>query len=305
MRLNSTKNGNWLYLVLALLMALILWYMINAREQIERLVSVRLDYKGLPAGLTVLDGQINTIQVRLRGPRELFRTIESRDISYTVDLSELTPGMQVVPFDKDKHQAFRMYQVLEVIPPHLTLDVDVLSEKEVPVSLRTRQMERLSDITVRWRSVAPGTVRLSGPASVLSRIQTLAVEAVPDSLIEDVPQIMDVPVIAPQGVTVRPAHVTAEYELTIKRRSLALVRPLVLDGDPGPCTVSPTRIRLRVAVPERLAEDEDYLAKIVTSVSLGESESGEREAVLPIRVSLPEGTRLESITPAMASQQCN
>ncbi len=304
MRLNSTKDGNWLYLLLALLMAMILWYMINAREQIERLVSVRLDYKGLPAGLTVLDGQISTIQVRLRGPRELFRTLESKDISYTVDLSELTPGMNVIQFDKDKHQAFRMYQVLEVIPPHMTLDVDVLAEKEVPVTVRTRQSQRFRDMSVRWRSVAPGTVRLSGPASVLSDLKVLTIEAEPDSLIEDVPQIMDVPVIAPQGVVVQPSHVTAEYELSVKRRSLSLVRPLLLEGVTGQCVSRPNRVRLKVVVPERLAEDQAYLAKIEASVNLAEGEPDDRDAALPIRVNLPEGARLESIAPAMAALQC-
>ena len=302
MRLNSTKDGNWLYLLLALLMALTLWYMINAREQIERLITVRLGYKSLPVGLTVLDGQINEIQVRLRGPREMFRNLDSKDISYTVDLSRLTPGMQVIPFEKDNHQTFRMYQVLEIIPPHLNLNVDLLGEKTVPVVVRTRLQEGLSDLNIYWHSVTPDTVHLSGPASALARIQTLTVTALPASFIEDVPQSMDVPILVPQGIEARPSHVTAEYELSISRRSVSLVRPLLVEGGNGQCTARPSRVRLRVAVPEQLAEDAEYLARIGASVNMDEAE--EREASQPIGVLLPEGARLESIAPAMAELIC-
>ena len=47
------QKGNWRYLLVAFLLALGLWYTLNAREQIERVVEVRLDYKGLPPGLIV------------------------------------------------------------------------------------------------------------------------------------------------------------------------------------------------------------------------------------------------------------
>ena len=37
------QKGNWLYLLVAFLLALGLWYTLNAREEIERVVEVRLD----------------------------------------------------------------------------------------------------------------------------------------------------------------------------------------------------------------------------------------------------------------------
>ena len=69
----------------------------HAREQIERVVEVRLDYKGLPTGLIVTGGQLNKVSVRLRGPQELLRSMTNREISYTMDLSGVTPGKNVIP----------------------------------------------------------------------------------------------------------------------------------------------------------------------------------------------------------------
>ena len=86
--LSNTKEpqkGNWRYLLVAFLLALGLWYTLNAREQIERVVEVRLDYKGLPPGLIVTGGQLNKVSVRLRGPQELLRSMTNREISYTMD----------------------------------------------------------------------------------------------------------------------------------------------------------------------------------------------------------------------------
>ena len=81
--LSNTKEpqkGNWRYLLVAFLLAIGLWYTLNAREQIERVVEVRLDYKGLPPGLIVTGGQLNKVSVRLRGPQELLRSMTNREI---------------------------------------------------------------------------------------------------------------------------------------------------------------------------------------------------------------------------------
>ena len=77
---NEPRAVNWKYLLISLGMALLLWYTVNAREQIERVVEVRLDYKGLPEGLVVTSGQVSKITVRLRGPMELLRSLSSREL---------------------------------------------------------------------------------------------------------------------------------------------------------------------------------------------------------------------------------
>ena len=119
--LSNTKElqkGNWRYLLVAFLLALGLWYTLNAREQIERVVEVRLDYKGLPTGLIVTGGQLNKVSVRLRGPQELLRSMTNREISYTMDLSGVTPGKNVIPLTtgENKPPELRAYEVLEVTP---------------------------------------------------------------------------------------------------------------------------------------------------------------------------------------------
>ncbi|WP_155800194.1 hypothetical protein [Lawsonia intracellularis] len=59
----SDHRGNWKYFLIAFATALILWYTFNAKEQVERIMDVRLDYKGLPSDLIVTEGQLNKINV--------------------------------------------------------------------------------------------------------------------------------------------------------------------------------------------------------------------------------------------------
>ena len=141
--LSNTKEpqkGNWRYLLVAFLLALGLWYTLNAREQIERVVEVRLDYKGLPTGLIVTGGQLNKVSVRLRGPQELLRSMTNREISYTMDLSGVTPGKNVIPLTtgENKPPELRAYEVLEVTPSRMILEVDKIMETNLPVKVALR-----------------------------------------------------------------------------------------------------------------------------------------------------------------------
>lgn len=298
------KDSNWVYLLLALCVALILWYTVNAREQIERLVDVRIDYKGLPHGLVVLSGQINKTQVRLRGPRELFRSMESRDLSHTMDLSDVKKGVNVIPLDRqNNNRGLRMYQVLEVIPSHLTLDVDTLGTKEVPVVMRLRNEPAPADVQVHWLSVAPSTVSLKGPESVLAGIDVLPVEAQLDTFAENASHVVEAPVITPSGLEVRPSSVTAEYTVSVNRRNVTMLRQLGVEGTGEQCYPQPVRVRLRVAIPEQYAGDEAYLEQIRAVINIAGIEHPE-SSDLPIQVHLPAGARLESIAPAMGRVQC-
>ena len=158
--LSNTKDpqkGNWRYLLVAFLLALGLWYTLNAREQIERVVEVRLDYKGLPTGLIVTGGQLNKVSVRLRGPQELLRSMTNREISYTMDLSGVTPGKNVIPLTtgENKPPELRAYEVLEVTPSRMILEVDKIMETNLPVKVALRASPAASSVRLKDLVVDP------------------------------------------------------------------------------------------------------------------------------------------------------
>ena len=219
--LSNTKEpqkGNWRYLLVAFLLALGLWYTLNAREQIERVVEVRLDYKGLPTGLIVTGGQLNKVSVRLRGPQELLRSMTNREISYTMDLSGVTPGKNVIPLTtgENKPPELRAYEVLEVTPSRMILEVDKIMETNLPVKVALRASPAASSVRLKDLVVDPPQVTVRGPASVIASMKEIQAEIPVDLAAEGKAVSEEVPLLAPPAVELNPQVVKVTWKIDVK-----------------------------------------------------------------------------------------
>ena len=290
--LSNTKDpqkGNWRYLLVAFLLALGLWYTLNAREQIERVVEVRLDYKGLPTGLIVTGGQLNKVSVRLRGPQELLRSMTNREISYTMDLSGVTPGKNVIPLTtgENKPPELRAYEVLEVTPSRMILEVDKIMETNLPVKVALRASPAASSVRLKDLVVDPPQVTVRGPASVIAEGKAVSEE---------------VPLLAPPAVELNPQVVKVTWKIDVKRRTLSLQRDIIFEGENPNVSAQPSRANLMVSVPQAMVKDAGYLAQFQVSVPSDTAMPAENGAVnAPLQVAVPQGGRVLKISPETVS----
>ena len=74
-------------LIIAIFLAIFLWYGITGSEKVESYIDVRLDYSGVPAGLVVTEGRVNKVTVRVRASEGLLRSAYDRDRTLVIDLS--------------------------------------------------------------------------------------------------------------------------------------------------------------------------------------------------------------------------
>lgn len=316
------RRSSWLYLAVAFLGAVALWYTVNAREQVERVVEVRLDYKGLPPGLIITSGQLNKISVRLRGPLELLRSLSNRELAYTLDLSSVTVGSNVIPLTADATRStdFRAYQALEVIPSRLNLEVDRVLETRLPVEAKLRDSPFTSSLKLTGVQIQPDTVAVRGPSREVSKLQKLLVE-VPVHLAQEGHSVSDeIPVVAPPSVEVLPAAVTVRRTIEVQRRVISLQRDVIVDNSELNLAITPSRVSLRISIPSSSMKDSGYLAQIQASIdpesalprtatpsaaasgssgaSAASGKSAENEDLqAPVKVSLPQGARLISVNP--------
>ncbi|MEG2140041.1 MAG: CdaR family protein [Bilophila sp.] len=289
------SHVRWLYLLVAFIAALGLWYTLNAREQIERVVDVRLDYKGLPAGLIVTDGQINKISVRLRGPTELLRAMTSRELSYTLDLANVTKGNNVIPMAWNRLPDFRVYEVLEVIPSRILLKVDEIMEVTLPVKVALRSSLLTPSLRLKDVEVRPAQVTLRGPAGELATLKDVTVEIPADLDGEGKVVNEELPVLAPPAVEAVPQMVTVQRRLEVRRRNMSLQRDVMPEAENDNLQIRPERVSLVVSVPQALARDTGYLAQFQVTVPVNEDEPGEKK--VPVQVSTPQGGRVVKVTP--------
>lgn len=291
---------NWQYLGLALAMALFCWYLVTGREKVDTWMTMRVEMTGTPEGLYIKNGMVGTVDVLVRGPRGVGRKLEENQLVYTLNLGKIVPGKNLIMFDPKAIPLPKVYEVVEVRPSRLELDVERRATKTVPVKvvLRAGGPEGYS---VSGARAAPDSVRLTGAADKLEsirevRTQPIALPNPPPSRFEervllDLPDEVDA---VPATVQVSMAFVGKETEITLKA-------PLIVRRPTGrEVEFAPRSVTLKVRGPAAILSDKDFPGLIEASLDLKtDIEPGRYEA--GYRVKMPQGCELIEAKPEKVS----
>lgn len=293
MSFNYTSKTHWLLLLLAFLAACAMWYTVTVGDRVDAQIDIRLDYKNVPENLIVMDGLLNKVTVRIRGPQTLLRSINPQDLSQVINLSRIKKGSNVIPLVPEKLDSnIRAFEVVEVVPPRLTLEVDALVERTLSVKPVLKSLLTGSALTVDNTTISPPNVLVRGPESLLGAMRTvnLNIPLDPNAVAGIHSQMFALDL--PSLVTANPGAVKVEYTITSGRKELALQRDVIIDTpDKRHYTVVPANISLRVEIPEALLKNNTYLNKARLTVTPPLMKGGSTERV-PVRVELPDGMRL-------------
>ena len=159
---------NWVLKLLSLLFALFLWYFVAGEDKVDTNVFIPVEIVNLPREMVIANQFKKQLEVTISGPRGLISGIAKQHISRTVNMSKATLGPVVVRNDQDSIPFPRGITVLRVQPPHMTLLVDKLLEKEYPITPQTVG-NPLKGFELAAVSIDPPTLSVSGPQSVLVR----------------------------------------------------------------------------------------------------------------------------------------
>lgn len=138
---------NWKDIGIALALAILTWYLITGREKVEAWVDMSVEMTNAPEGLIIRKGLISKIEVRVRGPKGLVRSLDRRKWTYSLDVSKLKVGENLVDIDRERIPLSMAYEVVEVKPSRLILTVDRVARKDLPVA-------------AEWRGTIPKDFRL-------------------------------------------------------------------------------------------------------------------------------------------------
>jgi len=287
---------NWQYLLLAFAMALFCWYLVTGRERVDTWMTMRVEMTGAPEGLYIKNGMVGSVEVLVRGPRGVARKLEENQLVYSLNLGKIVPGKNIILFDAKNVPMPKVYEVVEIRPSRLELEVEQRSVKTVPVKLVLRS--GLPDgYAVFGAKAVPDTVRVTGPSSKLDKIteirtQPITVPTPPPPRFEDrvpldVPEELDV---SPQAAQVSMGFAGKESEITL-RAPLAIKKPKGRDVD-----VSPPAVTLRIKGPAAILSDKDFPGLVEASLELKSNiEPGKYEA--SYRVKMPQGCELVEAKP--------
>ena len=171
------RPTNWMLKVLSLFFALFLWYFVVGEDKVDMNVTIPVEIVNLPRDLVVSNQFKKQLEVTVSGQRSLIRGMVDQHISRTIDLSKAAPGTVVIQNTLDSISLPRGLSILRVQPPTITLLLDRLIQKELPIKTilvgKVRNGFSLNSVTVD-----PPALEISGPQSILAQEENLTTSPV-------------------------------------------------------------------------------------------------------------------------------
>ncbi len=163
--------------LLALVLAVGLWLAVSEQPSAEVAVEVPIAFENVPGNLEISSENIPKAQVRLRGPEQAIRRLQTSDVYVDIWLEGVKPGERT--FDLTAHQVHqpRELQVLQVIPSQVQLAFDFRATRQVPVQPRLvgtcAEGYQIGEIVV-----TPSAVLIVGPAKRVEAVQAATTDPV-------------------------------------------------------------------------------------------------------------------------------
>ncbi|MTI80818.1 MAG: hypothetical protein FH758_08035 [Firmicutes bacterium] len=213
---NLTSWRRYSLMILSLFIAVLLWlYVTNLQSPLrEQEFRVSLQPSGLPDGMVVeelpdrVSIRVKTIDIKVGG-------LEAGDFNANIDLSEAKLGENNLPVNV---KAPPGVDISRVIPNEVTVQVDKLVQKQVPVKVFLRGTPE-PGYSVGEAVLVPNAVLARGPSRALNTIEqvpvTVDVEGASQNLDYTLPLSLQQPGISLSPEVVRvvvPVNITVPYK---------------------------------------------------------------------------------------------
>ncbi len=300
MNLRQAVTNNIGVKLMALVVALFIWFHASGQQSIMRVVDIPLKLQNLPDSVRVQSAVPETIEISLTGTkRDVLRVRMRRNLAVAVDLSGSAPGRERVnlsPMNVVLPSGFDRRNVRILSPMTLDLTMEALIERRVPITLATSG--KISNELVLLDgsiSLAPSWVTVRGPKSVIENMRSVSTEPFDLSKVKESvtrPVGVRIPV---QGIVASPSEVSLSIRVSPKsKRMLANLPPTVLlDSEDLVADVVPSTVTLTL---EGAASVLDSLSSGDVSVLLNLSGKPASEYRLAPEVILPPGVALAAMS---------
>jgi len=167
--------------VLALLLALIVWFVVSAprRESVsERTLPVPLSIVGMPAELMITTPVPETVNVRLRGRVSVIRSLSSQNLAVTIDMRNWAqPGDASITIRSQAINAPEGVDVVSVEPNKVRFRLEQVRQRVV--NIRPFLVgDPPKGYTVGDPTVTPDQALVSGPVSQVRNLTDVATERI-------------------------------------------------------------------------------------------------------------------------------
>lgn len=163
------KKENLLARFISLLVACGLWVYVMTDQNpiVERSYDINLQRSGLAESMVVFNAP-EKVSVRVRAARTILNDDAAKYITASIDLHNATEGQKDLPVNA----RFTSGEVVSVSPKEVSIYVDTISEKRVPVVTRVVGNSD-DDLTVGNNGITPSEVVVKGATHRLENINSV------------------------------------------------------------------------------------------------------------------------------------
>lgn len=287
--------NNWKYRALALLMALLCWYVVSGQEKVETWLEVPLEFVNLPPRMEITSSLVSKIQVRIRGTSNQVRSLNIGRLAYKLDLGKIQAGLNILPLTTERMTVTSAVEIVEIRPASLELMADTAISKEVPVHLDWLGLPA-PDTQVQDVHLTPSRINITGLASELESVDEVQTDKVSIVDNEKLNVSGRVALLIPNGLRSEISSVQYTIDFAFKTQELWVKLNVDSIKYDFSYTIEPKFARAKLAIPERLLKDKDWRESLALVVDPGENPAL-GESMLRPELRLPEGVKVLELKP--------
>ncbi len=165
-------------MLMSLLLALALFVISRQPISDVKLFNVPLEYRGQRSDVEISGEIAQTVSVRVRGPRDLVRSLMPTQLAVTADLTNKEAGERVVQLrTADVALPDSNIQVVQIEPASIRLVLEPKVKKRVPV--KAQLIGALSEgLELYGSSAVPDLIEIEGAESQINTVNYLLTESV-------------------------------------------------------------------------------------------------------------------------------
>jgi YbbR domain-containing protein len=162
--------------LIALLLAIALWFVVSRSPVVEVVMKVPIEFRKVPDNLEIDSASFTEAQIRVRGPERLLNRLRATDVSAHVDLSAVVPGTRTFDLTSNVSVPYGL-DVVQVNPTQFQLSFDDRMVRTVDVHPRVTgnfaQGMRVARITAE-----PPSVVITGPRRRVENVEAATTDPV-------------------------------------------------------------------------------------------------------------------------------
>lgn len=175
----AAKRKVVLQLLGSFVLAALFWstLIVAQGEMLEKLVTVPVEYTASSPQLAMVGDRREEVRLHLAGPKSDLDALSPAQLSVKIDLSKVSAGTQNVLITADNIRLPRGVQLLDVVPPSVTVAMAAITEQDMAV--RPQLIGRLPQgLRIARVTVAPEKVRALAPPAA-GKEKTASVSTTP------------------------------------------------------------------------------------------------------------------------------